>query len=307
MANEVSYATLLANGGRVARILSAKLHENLYDPTGLRALMDLVPWRGMQESATTNVTKVARGLVMAAAGTEVASAWSNTALTTTNYDLTVARYGAIMAPTDLFRMTGGPIDTDYVVGILAESLDLTLTDLLVALFASVAGNVGTSGADLTVDDFFDGIYYLNLYNNPPQLVAVLHNQQVNDLIEALRSETGPMQWRTDAQNMLQVSGVGFKGQFAGVGVFQSDSVATANAGADRCGAMFSMGAFAYQLGAVSDMQPNVDPADIVIATPELYVERDRDATNGITKDIVNAYPGVAEQEDLRACRMTTDA
>ena len=99
MANEVSYATLLANGGRVARILSDALHANLYDPTGLRFLMEQKPWAA-GGSATSNHTKVTRGLVQAAAGTEVASAWANTALTTTNFDVTVARYGAIMAPTD---------------------------------------------------------------------------------------------------------------------------------------------------------------------------------------------------------------
>ena len=306
MANEVTYATLLSNGGRVARVLSTMLHTLLYDPTGLRALMTFKPMAG-QGSATTNITRLTRGSVMAAASSETSGGASNTALTTTNYDITVARYLLKMQPSDLFHITGGPIDVDVVLGILTESLDLTLTDLLCALFANIAGNVGTSGSDLTVDDIFDAIYYLNLQNNPGALATVLHNQQVNDLIESVRGETGAMQFRQDATGLLRPPGVGWKGRFLEVDFYQSDSVPTANAGADRRGCMFSAGAFAYQLAPVASMQPMINPADILIATGEMFVERDRDADNGLTSLIVNSYPGTAEQEDLRAVRITTDA
>lgn len=306
MANEVSYATLLSAGGRVARILSSLLHTNLYDPTGLRALMTFIPYSPMG-SSTMNVTKVTRGSVMAAATTEISSGFANTALSTGNYDLAVARYGLKMQPTDLMKITGGALDVNYVVGVLTESLDLTLTDLLTALFSNIAGNVGTSGADLTVDDFFDAVYYLNLANNPGQLSVVLHNQQINDLIESIRGEAGPMQFRTDAQGLLQSPGVGFRGQFAGVAVYQSDSCLQVNSNTDRQGCMFSQGAFAYTLAPVAALDPMINPADILVATPEMFVERVRDGANGMTSLIANAYPGTAEAEDLRACRVTTDA
>ena len=122
---ENSYATALSTGGRVARVLSDEIHENLYDPTGLRALMTMKGF-GAAGSATTNVTKVARGAVAAAASTEVSGGFSQTVPTTTNYDITVARYGAIIAPTDLFKITGGAYDIPYVLGILMQALDLTL-------------------------------------------------------------------------------------------------------------------------------------------------------------------------------------
>jgi hypothetical protein len=306
MANEVSYASLLSAGGRVARILSSLLHTNLYDPTGLRALMTFIPYSPMG-SSTMNVTKVTRGSVMAAATTELSSGFANTALSTGNYDLAVARYGLKMQPTDLMKITGGALDVNYVVGVLTESLDLTLTDLLTALFSNIAGNVGTTTVDLTVDDFFDAVYYLNLANNPGQLSVVLHNQQINDLIESIRGEAGPMQFRTDAQGLLTSPGVGFRGQFAGVAVYQSDSCALVNSSADRQGCMFSAGAFAYTLAPVAALDPMINPADILVATPEMFVERVRDGANGMTSLIANAYPGTAEAEDLRACRVTTDA
>lgn len=306
MANETTYAAILSSGGRVAKVLSAMLHTNLYDPTGLRSLMDFVPWAPLG-SDTTNVTKLTRGSAMAAASSETSGGFSNTVLSTGNFDLVVARYGLVMKPSDLFRVTGGAVDLNTVISVLTESLDLTLTDLVTAAFANLAGNVGTSGADMTVDDFYDAMYYLNLKNNPGQLSAVLHNQQVNDLRESIRGEGGAVQFRTDTQGMLAANGPGFVGQFANVAIYQSDSVATANAGADRCGAMFSRGAYAYTLANVASMDPMVNPADIIVATPEMFVERVRDGANGLTSFIANAYPAVAEAEDLRGVRITTDA
>lgn len=306
MANEISYAAYLSTGGRVTRVLSQLLHTQLYDPTGLRALMEFKPHDALG-SDTMNVTKVTRGAVMAAASSEISGGFSNTLPTTANYDLVVARYGLKIQPTDLFQFTGGALDVNYMIGILIESLDLTLTDLLCALFANIAGNVGTTTVDLSVDDFFDGIYALNLALNPKAVAAVLHQQQVNDLVESIRGENGPMQWRTDAQELLGMPGVGFVGQFAGVPVYQSDSCPLANASADRRGCMFSMGAFAYTLANVAKMDQMVNPADVVVGTPEMFVERVRDGANGMTSFYANSYPGTAEQEDLRAVRVTTDA
>ena len=306
MANETSYAALLSAGGRVARVLSDAIHENLYDPVGLRSLMTMVPF-GAGGSATTNITKVTRGLAAAAASTEVSGGFSNTLPTTGNYDVTVARYGAVIQPSDLFKITGGALDVSYILGMLMQALDLTLTDLLCALFANVAGNVGTSGADMTVDDFFDAIYYLNLQNNGAELAAVLHNQQVNDLIESVRGETGALAFRADAQGLLQVPGVGFRGQLAGVAIYQSDSCALANTNADRRGCMFAPGAFSYQLAPVGAMDPMIDPADLVFQTDEMFIERSRDSANALTSFLLNFYPGPAEAEALRAVRITTDA
>lgn len=309
MANEVSLATLQSNGGRVAKILSDKFHIVLYDPSGLRALMDFRPFNG--PTATMSTPKLTRGNVAAAASSEISGGASNSAITTGNFDLTYARYLLRVQPTDLFVMTsvGAGINLDVLLSILTESLDLTLTDMLTALFAGVSGNVGTSGADLTVDNIFDGIYTLNLANNPSALMAVLHNQQVNDLVESIRGESGALQFRTDAQGMLKPPGVGWRGRFLEVDFYQSDSVATANAGADRQGAMFSAGAFGYTLGPVGPILQSqmVNGADIVVSTEEMFVERDRDAGNAMSSFIVNFYPGTVEQEDARAVKVTTAA
>lgn len=308
MANETSYAALLAAGGAVARILSTRLHQNLYDPTSIRRLFSFVPFVG-GASATQNITKVTRGYVASAATNETTGGGSRQVLSTGNYDLTVARYYAKMAPTDLLHIVGGPLDVDYLLGVLTETLDLTLTDMLTDAFQNIAGSVGTSGVNLTTDDWYDAIFYLNLQNNPRELAAVLHNQQVNDLVESVRGETGASVHRPDTQAILEAKGVGYVGTWAGVDIYQSDSVELDGGSANRVGAMFSEGVIAYQLAPVSRMLDGmmINAADILAATEEMFVERDRDADNGVSDMLVNFYPAVAEQEDLRGVRIVTDA
>lgn len=306
MASETSYATFLSNGGRIAKELAFGFHENLMDPAALRFLMDFRPWMA-GASDTMNVTKVTRGNVMAAASTEISGGFSNTLPTSGSFDITVARYGLVMQPSDLFHITspGGGIDVAYIVDLLVRSLDLTLTDLLCGLFTNIAGRVGVSAQPMTVDDLFDGQFYLNLKNNPTGSAAVLHAVQINNLRESTRGETGPFQFRSDAQGLLTAPGVGFVGQLAGTALYQSDSCASVDTNVNRQGCIFTQGAFAYSLADVSQMDPMINPADILVGTPEMFVERSRTAANALTAFYANSYPGVAEQEDLRACRITT--
>lgn len=306
MANEVTYASLISAGGRISPVLSALLHVLLYDPVGLRSLMTFTPPTNGMGAAGQNITKLTRGTVMAAASSETSGGGSNSAVTTSNFTLTMARYYAKIQASDLMQITGGPVDLATILSILMETLDLTLTDLLVALFANIAGSVGTSGVNLSVDNIFSAMFYLNLQNNPAQMVCVLHNQQINDLVDSVRGETGPFQFRTDAQGLLGPTGVGFRGQLLGVAFYQSDSCPLANGNADRRGCMFTEGAFRYTLGRPAlDMM--VNPSDVLAATPEMWIERARDADNALSTFLVNAYPGTAEQEDLRAVRIETDA
>jgi hypothetical protein len=307
MANESTYAAFLSAGGRVTKLLNAGLHESLYDAAGLRSLITFYPWAA-GGSDTMNVSKLTRGYAMAAASSETSGGFANTQPTSGSFDITVARYGLVMKPSDLFHISGGPIDVAAEVSMLVESLDLTLTDLLCAAFANVAGRVGVSAQPMTVDDLFDGKFYLNLKNNKGAgVAAVLHPTQINNLVESSRGESGAFQFRTDAQGLLGEIGTGFVGQLVGVALYQSDSVATADSAVNRAGAIFAPGAFAYTLADVGMMDPMIPTQNIVVGTNEMFVENVRDGANGLTSLIANAYPGVAEAEDLRACRITTAA
>jgi hypothetical protein len=73
--------------------------------------------------------------------------------------------------------------------------------------------------------------------------------------------------------------------------------------------MFSRGCFAYTLGDISRILGGelVDPSQIVVATPEIFIERKRDPDNAMTTYIANMYPAVVEAEDLRGVKIVTDA
>lgn len=309
MANEIRHSTLETNGGQVASVLSALIVDQLYDPTDLRALMTFVPY-DIVGSDTIDVTKDANPAAFAAATSEIAGGQANTAYTTSRYQLAIARYVLQYQITDLLGLAGGPVDLERVVAKINTGVGLTMTDLLAALFPSLSGSVGTSGVNLTVDNIFDADFSLNTNNAPGGRAAVLHPVQINDLITSLRGEPGAMQWQDATAEMLESKGPGFKGRWNGIDFWQSDSVNTANAGADRAGALFAPGCWAYTLGPTSRLiqAMHLDPDDILLDAGGLVlIERSRDSTNGMTAAIGNFYPAAVEAEDARGIKIVTDA
>lgn len=307
MANEITEAAFTSNGGLVSEVLSDMLVELVYDKSALADVVERIPW-DVVGSKTKAIPQAPVGDAMAAASSETSSGFSNTAFTTSEVTLSIARQGLVYQPTDLWQLAGPNPNLDFVAGRLAGALVLRLTDQIAGLFASVSSSVGTTTVDMSVDDFYDAIFALNLANNAGPLTAVLHGQQVNDLLTSIRSEAGPGEHRADAQDALgALPGWGFKFRFLNVDVYQSDSVATANAGADRDGCMFSQGAFGYTVADPRMVDPLLNPGDVFLMTPELWIERARDQINGMTQLISNAYTGVVELDDSRAVRIITDA
>ena len=135
--------------------------------------------------------------VMAAVGD--GSSVANTSLTAQSATITIARQALRYDITDLANVTN-PLAGGMGVGIegLAESMALAfglrLTSMIAALSSGLSQSAGSTGVALTVSAFFDAIYKLQLQSNDGTFVAVLHPQQVNHLINSLRSETGPGQY-----------------------------------------------------------------------------------------------------------------
>ena len=126
MANEITLATLVSNGGRIAKILGANVHINLFDSQiGLRRLLTYYALSG--PSATLNTTKLTMGYAAAAASSETSGGASNTLLSTGNFDLTAARYLLKMQPSDLFAMTsrGAPATSAPPVSRLTRTCSST--------------------------------------------------------------------------------------------------------------------------------------------------------------------------------------
>ena len=296
MANEIRFSTLSSTGGRISAVLSALVVEQLYDPTDLRATLTQVPWASWG-SDTMNVTKNAVPGAFAAASSEISGGASNSAYTTSKFSLQVARYLRIYQVTDLFGISGGPIDVQTVAQNLIDGVALTMTDLITALFPNIASNVGTSGAALDVDKVYDGMYTLNLNNVQGQYTCVLKAKQMNQFRSDLRTEAGAIQYVPATAELLKSKGPGFQGSWNGVDFYQSDSVTDDST--DFSGAMYGNGFAAYTLAPVSALQAAIPASNILVDAGELLVELNRDASNGMSQLIANLYPAVVEAEDLR--------
>ena len=312
MANEVTFTGLASSGGRVSSVLSSLLMETLHDPTDLRAVMTEVPW-GALGSDSMSVTLDAAPGAFAAASSETShgTAADNSAYTTTKFDLQVARYVRAYQVSDLFGVSGGPIDIQTVVQTLAAGVGLTMTDLLTALFNSVGSSVGTTAVDLSTDTIYDAAFQLNsnsvVATADAPLTCVLHPTGMNDFRQSLRSETGAQSFQSASAEMLATRGPGYQGVWNGIEFWQSDSCPTINAGADRSQAMFGKGAFAYTMAPVSALQGHIPASNVMLDAGPVLVELSRDAANGLSKAIAHMFPAVSEAEDLRACEIVSDA
>jgi len=309
VANEVTHALLQTNGGQISAVMTDMLIAQLFDPTDLRQLMRFDDLDGIVGSDTGNITQDAVPQPAAAATSETVGGQSNTAYTTSQYQHTWARYVLQYELTDLLGINGGPVQMQQVIDNLNQSIGLTLTDLLCALFPALANDVGPgTGNDLTVDDIYSAQFQLNSQSVPGEFACVLHPVQINDFQTSLRSETDAQQFVPATADMLALRGPGFKGSWNGINFFQSDSVTLVNSSADRSGAMFGMGCFAYTLRSWRRLlQGQLAPAEILADFGIGFVERDRDATNAMTTAILNMYPSVVEAEDLRGVEIISDA
>lgn len=307
MANEIVLSDLVTNGGALSEYLAAETHQVLYDPTGLRALCAYKPYDPMGASATMSTTKLPAPGAAAAASSEISGGFSNSAYTTSEFQLTVARYGRLIQNTDLMNLVSGArVNVDTLLANLTEAFELTYTDLIAALFPNLANVVGTAGDQMDSDTIFDGMFQLNLSNvMPGTTAAVLHNRQINQLKTSLRGETGAMQWQDPTAQMLSQNGPGFVGRWAGVDFWQSDSVTTVSS--NHIGAMFDRNCFAWTVGPVGNVVRHINAGDIVLATPEWFVERIRNAPDGMNSYLLNFYPAAAEAEDLRGVRLRSIA
>ena len=297
MAN-VTYAGLLSNGGRISAVLSALVQEKLHDPTDLRAVMTQIPW-GAMGSDTMDVTIDAEPGAYATAAEGVTT--GGAVYGTGKFQLQAVKKTRVYSLTDLFGVTGGPIDMERVVKNLVDGVGLTMTDLLTALFPSIVNNVGTATAVLDVDDLYSAQYQLNLSAAIGNYTSVLSPKQMNEFRTSLRTELGAVQYVPATAEMLATKGPGFQGTWNGVDMYQSDSVLTS--GTTKVGAMFASPAFAYTMApARSALVPQ---ESVLVDAGELLVEIQRDAQKGLTHAVANIFPAVSAAQDLASVSIIT--
>tara|TARA_R110001599_G_scaffold3406_3_gene18810 strand:- start:589 stop:1503 length:915 start_codon:yes stop_codon:yes gene_type:complete len=304
MANEILYSDLVTNGGAVSEVLSSLVVDSLVDPTDLRSLCINVPF-DTYGSSTMAITRDAAAGAFASIAENAAV--GNSANTTSEFTLAVSKYSRAYELSDLVGMSGSPIDLQRMVKKLSDGVALTITDLIVALFPALSNNVGASGSDLTMQNIYDAQFQLNSSSATGPYACVLHPVQMNDFRNALRGETGATQFFAPQAEMLATKGPGFQGTFNGIEFHQSDSVETVNAGADRNGAMFDSGCFAYTMGNVSRIQGHIPASNVILDAGQVLVELVRDGYGGQSAAVAHMYPAVAEVEDARGVGIITDA
>ena len=236
----------------------------------------------------------------AAENTDVAT----TALTDSSVSIAVARAALRRDISDLADLTGfsgSDVTPETLATAMVIESEAYFTSLVAAAVATASTNVGGSGIDMSVDDWFSAMFTLELNSNEGPFTAMLHNQQLVDLTDSLRAEAGALQFMPATQAQLQIRGQGYAGSFLGVDIYKSSRVT--EAGGNKEGGMWGAGAIGYAEGS-----PNIAYGDVVRpAASPLVVEFSRLSTQATTVITGHYYLGVAVVEQSRLVGIVTDA
>lgn len=191
-----------------------------------------------------------------AEGTELA----NTALTTAKVTGTAAEIGIMATVTDVLEVS----DIAAAHGARLRQLGRAIADKIdvdvCALFGGFSSTVGTTTADLTLANILSAIYTLEAANAPKPYVAGVHPIQISDVRTALETNANsPFQSqgiRAGTNELGPTQSPGYAGEWFGLPFYFSTNVPTANASADRAGAIFSA---QYALGMVTKWASKIVP------------------------------------------------
>ena len=229
---------------------------------------------------------------------------STTALTDSSVSIAVARAALRRDISDLADLTGfqgSDITPETLAAAMVIESEAYFVAQVATAVATASTNVGSSGVDFSVDNWFDALFTLELNNNEGPFTALLHPQQLADLQDSLIAEAGAMQFMPAYAELLQVKGQGYSGQFLGVDIYKSSRVT--EAGGNKEGGMWGAGAIGFAEGT-----PNIAYGDVVRpAASPLVVEFDRLASSATTSVVGHYYLGVAVIEQSRLVGIVTDA
>lgn len=308
MSNELFYSGL--TDLQVAAILYQELQLLLADRASLSphpSILDLGDVSGMGSTVLKVPFAGLDGYDVMAAVAEGSSA-SNTALTDASVSITIARQALQRQMSDLAAIVNRrTLSPDRLVADMVGAARMRVAAMIAALATSFTRIVGTSGSDMSVDDFFDGDILLNLSSNPADgRLAVLHGRQIGDFRQSLRAESGVLQYEPTTAEMIRAAGPGLVGRFLGYDIFQSSKCPDANSGADHAGMMLGKGAIGMAKGS---RLPQMGDAAGVLQGAEavpVWIGFERDESGALTKIVGNAYVGVAKLQDDAGVAVVTD-
>ena len=184
---------------------------------------------------TTLVKSYPEWNLMSASGLTEATDMSNTAINPTEVSCTSTEVGIMADITD--KLLGSAVVgslAPYATELgkaLANKID---TDVL-AEVADFTNSVGSTGVNMTHQNFLDAIYTLENGNAVGPFVSILHPIQIADLRTSLTT-SGLATW--DAASN---AAIGAMASLFGVDIVQSTNCASVNTNADRQGVMMPLG------------------------------------------------------------------
>jgi hypothetical protein len=304
----ITYTTLDTSGLRMDLMIENEVRALLHDAASIRnsgALLFSGDVAGMGSDTISLRYAGLDGYEAMNTATDGAEITSST-LTQDTAEITVGRIGLRYDITDLATLTklGNDIDVFRLAESMAGAFEARFMEMVCATFTGFSSQAGTAGVDMSVDDFMDALYLLEIADNPSQLFAVLHPRQIADLQSSIRNETAnAIAFNPAHHDLLKSLGQGYVGDFMGVQIHKSSYVV--NNSGSREGAMFSAGAIAYALGTPLPLAaPN---GEIRPAGTPVLVELERDSAYSLTKVVGTAYTGAAIVEQARGVQILTDA
>lgn len=237
---------------------------------------------------------------------------SNTAATTGAVTCTPGEYGVAMEVTDnVSEDSVSAIDVfGWIQSRLVFAIQLAMADDFAALFASLSQSVGSSGVNISVANMiaaFQGIRTSGA--NADAMVAILDNQQANDLEDALiATNAAAAVFALSADRLIgylpgpgagSVNAARQVMTFRGAPVFNTGLTDTANGGADVVGAVFCPS---------TAWNDNSGATTFGMAWKRLpRIESDRIILGRSTQLVATARAGFCEMQDLSGRAVITDA
>jgi len=291
---------------RLATALDAALRVILHDEMSLRTTGSILNLGSINGTGAADATIRYAGLdglnPFAAAG-EVAVV-AETPFVTTSAQIAVGRCALRRDISDLAVITGlqsGDVDPMRLAQSMVGGYEQWFNILACNAINTLTTTVGAAGVDMTVDDFYDAMFALEIASVPGPYTALLSPDQLANFQDSLRAEGGAAQYMPATADMLQAKGQGYQGSFLSIDIYRSDKVVIDGAG-DAHGGMWGLGAMGYKTGSV------VNPLGGFVTSPgaEIVVEFERVANAATTQIVGHGYVGLSVTEDARGVQIISD-
>lgn len=291
---------------RLATALDAALKVILHDEMSLRttgSVMNLGSINGTGAASSTIRYAGLDGFDSFAPAGETAVV-AETVFQTASAQIAVGRAALRRDISDLAVITGlqsGDVDPMRLAQSMVGGYEQYFNLLAAAAINTFTTSVGATTVDMTVDDYYDAVFALEVASVPGPYFCLLAPTQLANFQESLRAEGGAAQWMPATADMLQIKGQGYAGNFLGVDIYKSDKIIEDGSG-DAHGGMWGLGALGYKTGTV------LSPMGGFVTSPgsEIVVEFERVAHAATTEIVGHAYLGLSVLEDARGVQIVTD-